>query len=226
MASAGSPASGARARSSAVEHTLHTGGVTGSIPVAPTRIRQIEQPPIADSRNAPGPPEAPGKHRFRGSGGRRQIVKPTPSDAMAIQFSTSCPRRRATAYVTHTSIQLGLSRLRCRCCPSHGMCWEAGTLRPSKRADRSRRRFPSAVCNSGTSAGVVIDSLNSNPKLPHPGGTDDRVSVKSRLNPCQSPSRLSKTMRCTPHPASSTCARRGTLLGRTVAALPQCLTIR
>jgi hypothetical protein len=25
-----------RARSSAVEHTLHTGGVTGSIPVAPT----------------------------------------------------------------------------------------------------------------------------------------------------------------------------------------------
>jgi hypothetical protein len=26
------------ARSSAVEHTLHTGGVTGSIPVAPTMI--------------------------------------------------------------------------------------------------------------------------------------------------------------------------------------------
>jgi hypothetical protein len=32
-----------RARSSAGEHTLHTGGVTGSIPVAPTtRLCQLE----------------------------------------------------------------------------------------------------------------------------------------------------------------------------------------
>ena len=33
---ANGPSPGYRARSSAVEHTLHTGGVTGSIPVAPT----------------------------------------------------------------------------------------------------------------------------------------------------------------------------------------------
>jgi hypothetical protein len=34
-------AAGRRARSSAGEHTLHTGGVTGSIPVAPTSISSI-----------------------------------------------------------------------------------------------------------------------------------------------------------------------------------------
>ena len=37
-------ADGQRARSSAGEHSLHTGGVTGSIPVAPTiKIRDLEQ---------------------------------------------------------------------------------------------------------------------------------------------------------------------------------------
>ena len=34
-----------RARSSAVEHTLHTGGVTGSIPVAPTILRRSPEAP-------------------------------------------------------------------------------------------------------------------------------------------------------------------------------------
>src|SRR3546814_11956193 len=35
-----------RARSSAVEHTLHTGGVTGSIPVAPTMASRALRGPI------------------------------------------------------------------------------------------------------------------------------------------------------------------------------------
>ena len=37
----GHKASRARARSSAGEHTLHTGGVVGSIPTAPTRDKAV-----------------------------------------------------------------------------------------------------------------------------------------------------------------------------------------
>jgi hypothetical protein len=72
----------ARARSSAVEHTLHTGGVTGSIPVAPTMISSTyhENVPIVvqcargcctNSTKFPSRSVLPGGH-----GGRRLLPLP------------------------------------------------------------------------------------------------------------------------------------------------------
>jgi hypothetical protein len=45
---------GFRARSSAGEHSLHTGGVTGSIPVAPTTIRPSSHPWHTESSSNSG----------------------------------------------------------------------------------------------------------------------------------------------------------------------------
>ena len=98
------------ARSSAVEHTLHTGGVTGSIPVAPTR-KTIKTNSLTDvlvlTFSSTDCSEAPRKHAERSlrhavpvvenqerGGSAQQLADVSDVSTVMLLVTRACPNAR------------------------------------------------------------------------------------------------------------------------------------